>query len=299
MDGVSPPQRCLLCESSEGIHAASFRQLYKQRNGPPVLVNWWACRTCAGWFAYPVPEPEIIEQYWQTADWADPELEYKIAENKTGLFEKILEGLGAWCEPGPLLDVGCNFGQFMLTAQKTGWLPVGFDPSVTAAEKARAKGFEVRCGWALEDAGFADESFAAITSIDVFYYAWHPVATLRLFHKLLRPGGVLAMRISNKRPVLGAVRALSPAGPGRNARISRLLQGQFHTISMSALSGVIRKIGFDRVRIESRAMSTPWATSSWRTRAAYVFADILQFVSFNTLNISPAVLVLARKARTE
>jgi SAM-dependent methyltransferase len=295
---VSPPARCFLCNSSDRIRTAGFRQLYSQGSAPPVSVHWWECQACAGWFAYPVPQPETIERYWSTVDWADPGLEEKIAENKRAMFASILAGLRSWTEPGPLLDVGCNFGRFMLAAQAVGWNPVGFDPSATAVEKARAKGFEVRSGWALEDAGFAEGSFAAITSIDVFYYAWHPRATLGLFYKLLRPGGVLAMRISNKRFILGLVRAFFPPSPRRDARLSRLLQGQFHTIGMSSLSRIARERGFDRVRVEPRAMAAPWAASSWRSRSAYLGTDIIHLVSLNAVNLSPAVLLFARKPTT-
>jgi SAM-dependent methyltransferase len=259
------------------------------------MVNWWECHACEGWFAYPVPEPKIIERYWETVDWADPKLEQKMAENKSVLFEKILAGLRSWTEPGPLLDCGCNFGQFMLMAHEAGWIPVGFDPSAMAVEKARAKGFEVRCGWALEEAGFAEGSLAAITSVDVFYYAWHPIATLRVFYKLLRPGGVLAMRVSNKRFILGLVRAFSPAGAVRDARISKILQGQFHTISTSSLSRILREIGFDRVRIAPRAAAAPWAASSWKTRSAYLCADLTYLLSLTMVDLSPAVLLFARK----
>ena len=291
----SVPMRCLLCDSSFRIVPAKFRQSYLQPNLPQVMVNWWECHACEGWFAYPVPEPKIIEQYWEMVDWADPKLEQKMAENKSVLFERILAGLRRWAEPGPLLDCGCSFGQFMLMTRDAGWAPVGFDPSAMAVEKARAKGFEVRCGWALEEAGFAEGSFAAITSVDVFYYAWHPMQTLGVFYKLLRPGGVLAMRVSNKRFVLGLLRAFSRAGAVRDARLTRALQGQFHTISMVSLSRIMQEIGFDRIRIEPRAAAAPWAASSWRTRSAYLCADITYLLSLTMVDLSPAVLLFARK----
>jgi SAM-dependent methyltransferase len=293
--GRSAPVQCLLCAASDGIVPAGFQQLYRQPDLPPVAVDWWACPACQGWFADPVPPPAAIERYWGTVDWADPNLENKIRANKDVLIHKIFTGLERWTERGPLLDVGCNFGQFMLAAREAGWPPVGFDPSTAAAEKARAKGFDVRCEWALENAGFAEESFAAITSIDVFYYAWHPYATLALCHRLLRPGGVLVMRISNKRFVLGLVRAVLSAGAERDARISRILQGQFHTISMRPLSRILRQIGFDRVSIQPRAATAPWAASGWGTRGAYICTDLLHLLSFGTINLSPGVLVFARK----
>src|SRR3712207_7905813 len=45
---------------------------------------------------------------------------------------------------------------------------------------------------------------------------WYPFRTLEAFHRILKPGGVLAMRLTNKRFILGLARAFSAAGPTRD-----------------------------------------------------------------------------------
>lgn len=181
-------------------------------------------------------------------------------------------------------------------ARDADWSPSGFEPCELAAAVARFKGFDVRSGWSLEDAGFPESHFAVITAIDSFYYVWKPLRTLEYFHQLLKPGGVLAMRISNKRSVLGFVRACSVPGRKRNARISRTLQAQFHSINLKALEQILRTVGFDRVYTIPRAMTSPWRFCTWRTRLAYFGSDVLYATSLGSVNVYPGVIVIARKA---
>lgn len=293
---ISPPVRCFLCNADHEIVTARFTQLYSQKDAAPVPLYWWECRACGGWFVYPVPAPEVIKRHWLERSYQDPASEIKIAQQKDAVQQRILRGLSRWTDPGTLLDFGCNFGQFLVMARQAGWTPSGFDPYVTAAEKARAKGFEVHCGWNLEEAGFPDGHFAAITANDSFYYVWHPYTMLETFHRLLKPGGVLAMRLANKRFAWGLARAFSAAGPVRDLRISEMLMGQFHGIGMAPLSRILQDVGFDRVRVESHAMTASWHDSSWKTRIVYLVADMLYFTSLKRVNLSPGVLLFARKA---
>src|SRR5215472_362036 len=180
------PELCPLCGVSRRTHSARFRQLYTQANGPAFPLKWFECRACAGWFAYPVPPPEIIQRNWDGVAYSDPHYEVAIAGGKALVHQRLLDGLSRRISPGPLLDFGSNFGQFLRVAAAAGWTPYGFDPCARAVEAARAKGFHVRRGWSLQDAGFPDTSFSAITAIDVFSYVWHPIATVDTFYHLLR-----------------------------------------------------------------------------------------------------------------
>ena len=293
--GLPGPESCPLCGARERIRHAGFRQLYAQAMAQPVPLDWWECRACAGWFVHPTPCPEAIRRNWQLSAYNDPEHEISIAWGKAAVQDRVLTRLSRWTQPGSLLDFGSNFGQFLLKAEAAGWTPYGFDACQTAVEAARAKGFEVRYGWSPQDAGFADGSFAAITAIDVFYYVWHPRAALETFHRLLRPGGVLAMRLSNKRLVMGLARALSTAGPRRDARMSRLLQSQFHSIGLGALTRILRQAGFTDVTIEPGAATAPGSSLSWKTRLVYRLAGALYLASLTKINLSPGVLLFARR----
>jgi SAM-dependent methyltransferase len=292
----STPVQCNVCGATGRIFAAGFHQVYPQKNSEPLLLDWWECRTCGGWFVDPYPTAMMIESHWQTVSYNNPEYETTIAGYKEKISRRILQGLSRRTKSGCLLDFGCNFGQFLVTAREAGWSPSGFEPYAEAAEEARRKGFDVRCGWSLQEAGFADERFAAITANDVFGLVRDPFVTLRSFHRLLTPSGVLAMRLTNKRLMLGLVRALSAEGPVRDARISKILQAQFSSVKLSSLSRILRLIGFDRICIQPHATTAPWKILKYQSKAAYLAADIIYGLSCAKINLSPGVLLFARKS---
>lgn len=246
---------------------------------------------------YPVPTPETITRHCARAVWNDPNRRKEIAQDKRPLQNRIFSVMRERTRPGPLLDYGCSFGDFMAVAREVGWLPSGFEPNELASSIAAARGFDVRSMWRIHEAGFPDNHFVAITAVDSFYYTWYPYETLRELFRLLRPGGVLAMRLTNKRVVLGAVRALTRQGRQRDERISRILQGQFHSIVPDRLADILRGIGFERITIETGAMPAPWSTLPVSTRLAYGLSKCVQEVTHSKINLSPGILVFAQKDR--
>lgn len=289
------PPRCYLCNASDGIVSARFHQRYPLQGLTHVLLDWWECSTCRGWFAYPIPSPEFISEYLTKTDYNDPSAVLHIANGKAELQRRILKGLSDWTKPGELLDFGCNFGEFLVLARAAGWMPRGFEPYTTAANAARKKGFDVRSNWLLDEAGFSGASFSAITAIDVFCLVWDPISTLRAFHRLLKPGGVLAMRLTNKRFIAGLARALTPSATVRDATISKILLDQFHSVGVNSFRRILQTVGFDRVEIQPHAVTAPWSVLPWQTRIAYVSSAAIYRLSLSTVNLSPGVLLFARK----
>jgi SAM-dependent methyltransferase len=289
------PAQCPLCHSDRDIVSAGFRQAYAQDEIEPVFLEWWECRSCDGWFAFPLQTPVCITRYWKTVGYNDPAQEADIGQRKTAVYQKVLRGIRQRCESGQLLDFGCNFGQFMAMALNDRFAPVGFDSYETAVNIARARGFDVRCGWSLERAGFSEGQFAAISAIDVFYYSWHPYRTLETFFQLLQPGGVLAMRVSNKRLICGVLRSFARTGDRRDSLLSRMLQSQFHSIGLKSLRDIMSEIGFVKVSVLPRASTAPWSASSWLTRMSYLFADVAYILSLTRCNLHPGVLIFAQK----
>jgi SAM-dependent methyltransferase len=242
-----------------------------------------------------VPSPEQIASYFSTVEFADPKLEERVARDKEPIQRRLLKGLSPLGKGGELLDFGCNFGQFLCMARDAGWAPSGFEPYEVAADTARAKGFEVRGGWCLEAAGFERGRFAAVTMNDVLALVWHPYRELTEVFRVLADGGMLAMRVSNKRGVMGVVRALTREGDTRDRRISRLLQAQFHSARVSALCRTLREIGFTDVYTRTCAPTASWANSGWGTRLSYAGAAALFVLTLGRVDLSPGVLVFARK----
>jgi 2-polyprenyl-3-methyl-5-hydroxy-6-metoxy-1,4-benzoquinol methylase len=101
----------------------------------------------------------------------------------------------AW--KGRLLDVGCGDGAFLARMKSLGWEVVGVEPDAKAATAAMTKfGLEVFVG-ALENAGFANESFDAITLNHVIEHVGDPIGLLRRCRDLLRKGGRVVVTTPN------------------------------------------------------------------------------------------------------
>jgi SAM-dependent methyltransferase len=287
-------RRCPLCNETGGIAPLAFHQLYDQAGLDPVALAWSECRACRGWFADPMPTREQIAKHWERVDYADIDHADVIGDRKVPLFKRVLDGLAKRISSASLLDIGCNFGRFLTLAKGYGWTPYGFEPNAEAAQRCVAAGFDVRAGWELEDCGFADQQFLAITVIDVFCCSLHPFADLVTYRRLLKPGGVMAMRLTSKHAAIKAVDSwMKP--PRRDKIISRLLLGQFHSATPSTIRKWLAKAGFVDISIEGRAMACPWREARWRSRLAYGGTDLLRAVTLGAVNLSPGILVFARR----
>ncbi len=95
-----------------------------------------------------------------------------------------------------LLDIGCSSGAFVDAVRKNGGTAEGVEPAAEPVETARAAGLTVHQGF-LEDVGFADGSFDALTLFEVIEHLRQPLQLLDECHRILKPGGCLVLRTGN------------------------------------------------------------------------------------------------------
>jgi SAM-dependent methyltransferase len=291
---TSVAQHCPLCDATGTVTRLRFRQRYDQAGADPVLLTWSACPHCHGWFVDPMPSSEQIAKHWERADYADLDHAGTIGDRKIPLFSRVLDGLAQRIRPGKLLDIGCNFGRLLAMAKERGWTPFGFEPNDEAVKVCVDAGYDVHSGWELRECGFSDEQFDAITVVDVFCCSLHPFDDLVGYHRLLRPGGAMAMRLTSKHAAIRVVDKLLD-GARRDTLISRLLLGQFHSATPGTVRRWLTKAGFVDVVVQGRAMACPWSEACWKSRLAYGGMDVLRAVTLGTVNLSPGILVFARK----
>jgi SAM-dependent methyltransferase len=118
---------------------------------------------------------------------------------------QVLSELGA---AGRLLELGCMTGHFLDRANRAGFVVTGLDPDVWATRYAVEHfGVDARPQF-LDEAGFAEDSFDVVAMFHTMEHLTHPLETLREIHRVLRPGGLLAVEI----PIIDAaiVRLLGP-----------------------------------------------------------------------------------------
>jgi len=97
-----------------------------------------------------------------------------------------------------LLDIGCAAGTFLLTMRKLGtWQVTGVEFSEDVAAVARERyDLDVISG-TLEETTFADEQFDVVTMWDVLEHVHDPMGTLKEIFRILKPDGILLIRVPN------------------------------------------------------------------------------------------------------
>lgn len=115
------------------------------------------------------------------------------------LRERALMGMMCLkaADRGKLLDLGCGDGRFLTLMRDAGWDVTGIEPDPTAAKVAQQElGTSVTVG-CLEDAGFPDESFDAVTLSHVIEHVHDPIALLSECRRVLKPGGNVVIATPN------------------------------------------------------------------------------------------------------
>ncbi len=113
-------------------------------------------------------------------------------------------GVGARARPLRILDAGCGTGGNLAALASLG-RGVGVDLSPHAIEFCRQRGVSVARGSVLT-LPFRDAAFDLVTSYDVLYHAWvgDDRAAVREMDRVLRPGGLLLVRVPALRTLWGA-----------------------------------------------------------------------------------------------
>jgi SAM-dependent methyltransferase len=121
-------------------------------------------------------------------DWAE------IQEPRMdALYQIVLKALSLESSTR-LLDIGCASGFFCERAGQTGAEVTGLDSSPAFLALANQRLPTTRFFTNdMEALPFDDGSFNVITGLNVFYYAASPLRALREAHRVLKPGGRLAI----------------------------------------------------------------------------------------------------------
>lgn len=99
--------------------------------------------------------------------------------------------------PGKILDVGCGNGNRLARLRMLGWSAYGQEvDSKAAAEARRISGVPIHVG-RLEEAGFPDGAFDAVTMNHVIEHVHDPISLLRESRRVLRVGGTLVVITPN------------------------------------------------------------------------------------------------------
>ena len=198
-----PSVACALCTST------SYRQV--------VDMGWrriLRCADCGLVRADPLPNPEEklrSETYDYESDAACPEVQelfknYHRDYVEDPIIRRMRDHLvdleAAVGGPGTLLDVGAATGIFMHLARERGWQPTGVELCAErAAEASKEFDLSILTG-SFTELSFDQQSFDAISMLDVLEHTTDPLAMARRAHALLRPGGALFIAVPNQQCLL-------------------------------------------------------------------------------------------------
>lgn len=171
-------------------------------HGLPGRFRMVQCRRCGLIYLNPRPTASQIGRYYpeeypsyggsrrsgrnRLAQWA---LRYGMG--------KRLRAVAAFQPKGRLLDVGCADGAFLALARERGWEAHGVELNPVAAAFCRETlNLPVFTGDLLE-AGYPTAHFDVVTLWSVLEHLYNPMAALREIHRIVRPGGLLALAVPN------------------------------------------------------------------------------------------------------
>ena len=196
------------------------------------------------------------EWYWQSMEeFDDPQgtLPSKGSHTKRlRRSKKFLDQIRRRLNQSPsdirLLDVGCSSGAFLLSAVKLGFRAEGVEPSLQPVATAQAAGLNVRQGL-LQDIGYADGQFDAITLFEVIEHIKEPRSLLQECRRILRPGGILLIGTGN-------VASWSMAANGANWEYLQIAKhgGHVSFFTPASITVLAKRCGFLVDAIKTRSV---------------------------------------------
>ncbi len=199
---------CPLCGSSTASVFLRGPDYFMHIPGTYQLVR---CQECTLLFQNPRPPLHAIERYYpdhygsyssaQSGVVRQPWLLRMLIERAQGRRTRIIDhAVAAPADGSPrrLLDVGCASGLFLeMMQRRAGWQVEGVELNQAAAQATSARlGVPVFAG-PVEHANFPSASFDAVTMWDVLEHLHDPLPLLREVRRILRPAGVLFVRVPN------------------------------------------------------------------------------------------------------
>ncbi|MDR7545595.1 MAG: class I SAM-dependent methyltransferase [Armatimonadota bacterium] len=236
--------------------------------------------------------------------WYETEYWKHYCEEQTGTERDNLYAHAlAWLDRespgrGAVLDVGCGGGRFLSLCRADGWQAVGVEPSPEAAAHARRRGIEVH-GRSWPVPSLPDESFDAVTFINVLDHLPDPFEALREARRVLKLGGLLYVRVPNA-PLHAWLRRLFVSGGLGTMAVLHLYGFGRRTFKL-----LLPRIGFTPIAVrtappasgypyQNRVVPPAWQFRALKRadQAAYWLSRLL---GLDRLGWGPSLEVLAKK----
>jgi ubiquinone/menaquinone biosynthesis C-methylase UbiE len=235
-------------------------------------------------------------------------MEERISNARLGLFRKVLLQLDKEVKTKSrrLLDVGCGQGHFLKMAQDAGWQVEGVELAKSVCDYAQ-KNFGIGViNKNLEEANFGQNFFDCITLWNVLDHLLDPLVTLKEVKRILKPQGILLIRVPNVNFHLFIHKLLTllPTN-NRYKEIRGLSVITNYGFSNRTIKQILAKAGFKKIEVNNSPLSfgDPYRSCSVFNELTinlikncfFILARLIFYLSFRLLFLGSSLLIYARK----
>ncbi|HEX5324110.1 MAG TPA: methyltransferase domain-containing protein [Capsulimonadaceae bacterium] len=244
------------------------------------------CCACGLILRDPRPKDRAIRHMYEGDSYTRERLEAIFLAQRE-FYRPKAKQLSQWLAPdASVVEVGSFAGGFLAAAQERGWQALGIDPGKDVDEFCRAKGLPVLHG-TLDDLTSSPESVDALAVWNTFDQLPDPGPTLAAAARLLRPRGILALRVPNGEFFVDAHSSLvrmrhTPLAPIAGWILDAMVWNNMlafpylYGYSVSTLDRLLQRYGFARRLVQPDTLvqlsdcdTRTWAV--WEERAVKAF----------------------------
>lgn len=234
------------------------------------------CRACGLVYRNPAEKRETLRSVYASEVMSRETLEALFAAQRASSRTQVRRLTRLTGRRGTGLEVGSYVGAFLAAARAARWQFEGLDVNPVANAFARSHGFIVHDG---DIEHFRpDRQYDAVAIWNTFDQLPDPRAALRAATRLLRPGGLLAMRVPNGRCyAMLRARLFSRAAILRATALYALASNNLlafpyrYGFTPESVGRLLRQVGLHVARIAGSVLTTtsdewtkPWAVAEER-----------------------------------
>jgi len=291
-NGIIPS--CPICETDANVIFYGSQQYLVGEGTIPSLI--FRCPKCDFNFrCFGRPLAEVLSHF-KVAPYSTGEIEQQWLKRRKGFYQFLLDLLSKPADGKALLDIGCAFGHFLDCAVERGYHPFGTEVSEQMANLLRRwRDYPVSFR-PLNDLQLPEDKFDVITFVDSFYYFEDPLETLNQCHRLLKSGGELLMRVTNRNR-MAQFHRLFHILMLRGAKVPEMpfwtTDDAISCHSRRSLSELMNKTGFRIIKLT--CLERGKKIDSLGLWAFYQLTSMLTRVTYGHICLTPGIICLAMR----
>ncbi|MDX6270507.1 MAG: hypothetical protein QOD28_1730 [Acidobacteriota bacterium] len=269
------------------------------RDGAGTKTRIVKCRTCGLIFPNPMPYPAGEDtRYANVTDYFEDVMAVEgEAQRQHGdvLAREAERRLG---RRGRFLDVGCGRGEVVRAAGERGWQAEGCDVSAEFVRYACEVNRVNAHAATLEQMRYPDNSFDAVTLVEVIEHLYEPAETMRELSRVVRAGGLVYLSTPNEESVYQSLGNLYYKARGRDWVVNLCPTWNLYHVqgfSPRSLRYLLEHNGFavEEMVVYPGTFAVPQGTGLWG-QVERVGARAIEQLA-NALGRSPYMYAWARK----